>query len=134
MPHGFPAWQTVNGYFRDWRKTEVWEQVNAALRVAIREQEEREAESSAGILDGQSVGSTAVAGERGHDAAKKLTGRKRHILVDVLGLLLTAVVTKVSVTERKDPKMLLRRALTEHFARLALIWADSGYAGQLFCD
>lgn len=66
----------------------------------MREQEEHEAEPSAAIMDSQSVKTTALAGERGYDAAKNVTGRKRHLLVDVLGLLLEVVVTKASVPER----------------------------------
>ena len=90
--------------------------------------------ASAAIMDSQSVKTTAIAGERGFDAAKNVTGRNRHLLVDVLGLLLTVVVSKASVPEREGAKLLLKRALAQHFERLGLIWADGGYTGQDFCD
>lgn len=134
LPHDFLPWSTVYGYFRAWRKTGVWDQVNASLREAVREQEEHEAEPSAAIMDSQSVKTTALAGERGYDAAKNVMGRKRHVLVDVLGLLLEVVVTKANVPERAGAKLLLQRALADHFERLVLIWADGGYEGQAFAE
>ncbi len=134
LPHDFPNWQTVYGYFRQWRKDQVWEQLNTALREAVREQEGRAAEPSAGSIDSQSLKTTAVAGDRGYDGAKKLTGRKRHILVDTIGLLLMVVVTKASVAERAGGKRLLLRAVAAGFQRLALLWADGGYAGKPFFE
>jgi putative transposase len=132
LPHDFPAWQTVYGYFRTWRSAGVWEKMNDALREAVRTQAGREAEPSAAIIDSQSVKTTETKGARGHDAHKHVTGRKRHILVDVMGLLLTVVVHAANIPERAGAKLLLQRAATKGFARLRLIWADGGYTGAAF--
>lgn len=131
LPHDFPAWQTVYGYFRRWRESGVWEKLNDALRESVRAQAGRETQPSAAIMDSQSVKSSSVAGERGFDAAKLVTGRKRHLLVDVLGLLLAVYVHPANVAERAGAKLLLQRAKSKGFSRLQLVWADGGYSGLL---
>jgi putative transposase len=134
LPHDLPAWQTVYGYFNRWRLDGVWEAMNDALRQSVRQADGRQAEPSAAIIDSQSAKATAVKGVRGFDAAKQVTGRKRHILVDTMGLILAVLVHSAHLSEKAGGKSLLQRAKQKGFGRLQLIWADGGYAGQPMVD
>ncbi len=130
IPHDLGAWQTAYYYFRQWQKDGTWQKINDALRAEVRRQAGREAEPSAAILDSQSVKTTEAGGPRGYDSAKKVNGRKRHILVDTLGLLLVVVVHAANIQDRDGAKLVLAK-VAQGLPRLRLIWADGGYAGQL---
>ncbi len=100
LPKEFPPRSTVHRYFTTWREDGTWSCIHHALTIEAREQEGREPSPSAAVIDSQSVKTTESGGPRGYDAAKKVNGRKRHILVDTLGLLLVAVVHAANIQDR----------------------------------
>ncbi len=141
LPHDFPPWKSVYHYFRLWRIDGTWERLNTALGKRVRENSGREEQGSAAILDSQSIKSVEGGTERGYDAGKKIWGRKRHLIVDTLGMVMLVMVTAASVQDRDGAKMLLnglfkriKKPRYRHwwrFSRLKLIWADGGYRGEL---
>jgi putative transposase len=130
LPREYPNWQSVYYYFRQWRLSGDWQRLHDAVRAQLREQEGRHKHPTAGCLDSQSIKSTEIEGVRGFDANKKVKGRKRHLLVDTLGLLLVVVVTAASVQDRDGARQIFKR-MRGLCKKLRVIWVDGAYRGEL---
>lgn len=130
LPKDFPKWESVASHYYDWNKRGVFKRTNDALREIIRAAEGREVEPSLGIVDSQSVKTTASSPveNRGFDAAKKVKGRKRHILVDILGLLIALHITPADVQDRDAIEVVLTKAQSQS-TRLEKVLVDSVYRG-----
>src|SRR6201997_2693025 len=129
LPKDFPPFTTVQGYYYDWRDNGLFEKINFALLLQARETVGREPSPSAGVIDSQSVKTTEAGGPRGFDAAKKIKGRKRHVVTDTTGLLLGGEVHPADMQDR-DGAPLVIAAIHDLFPWLRHLFADSAYAGD----
>ena len=132
LPVDFPPWQAVYAFFGRWNQRGMPQRLVDGLRGRLRVACGRAVLPTAGIIDAQSVkaADTVGAASRGYDAGKKINGRKRHIVVDSMGLLLVVVVTAASMQDR-DAAFRVLVTLRARFSTISLVWADGGYAGRL---
>jgi putative transposase len=131
LPHDFPDHNSVYYHYNKWCKDGTWETVNDALREQERRKRGREPEPNAVVIDSQSVKTTEAGGPSGYDAAKKVNGRKRHVVVDTIGNILDVTVSAADMQDRDGAKQLLADLKTTLAEQLEVLWADGAYRGGL---
>ncbi|GHH88462.1 DDE transposase [Streptomyces sulfonofaciens] len=132
LPHDFPPWETCYGYFAKWQKDGVFAQLTGMLRRLLRHKEGKGAEPFACVIDAQSVktATSVPAAGQGTDAAKKIVGRKRSIVTDTLGLLMTVLVTAARVQDSTAGTDLIDHVAAAH-SSIRKVWVDGGYRRHL---
>lgn len=133
LPKEFPDWRHVWYYYKKWTTDGTWARLNKLLRRLVRQAVGKQPDPSLAILDSQTVKATEAGGERGYDGGKKMNGRKRHILVDTLGLLLVLVVHPANIQDYDGARQVLPQAPTQS-SRLQKIIADGMYAKNGLAD
>lgn len=129
LPHDLLPKSTVYEYFSQWREDGTWQRMMDQLRAAVRGQQapSKQPTPSAASIDSQSVKTTEQGGERGYDGGKKINGRKRHVSVDTLGLVLAVAVTSAALDDAAAAPLVLAQLDRERYPRLEVIWADNKY-------
>lgn len=130
LPHDLMPFDAAHRWFSTWRKNGTWRTIHDALRDQVRRAAGRKPEPTAAIMDAQTIKSSDGGEDRGFDAGKKTTGRKRHIVVDTMGLLLVVMVTSASTQDPAGGRLILSR-LAAAFATIKCVWADGGYANSV---
>jgi putative transposase len=130
LPHCYPKWELVYYYFRRWTGEGLIEEIHEELRNYCRKQAGRNESPSLGLIDSQSVKTSCITTEKGYDAGKKISGRKRHIVTDTMGFILAIVIHSADIQDRDGAKMVLRE-LRYKYPLLKKILADGGYRGVL---
>ena len=134
MPHDLPPKETAYACFALWTKDGTWEQIEERLRGKVRRAAGKKPAPTAAIIDSQAVKTSDAGGPRGFDVAKQTVGRKRHLLVDTLGLIWLVTVTAASVQDRDGALLLFAQLCQRGLGRVRLIWADSAYHAQKLWD
>jgi putative transposase len=127
LPKDFPPWSTVHTWYRRWRRDGTWERLNEALRQQVRRRAGRHPSPKSSAVDSQSVKTAGQGGEAGYDAGKKVAGRKRHIWVDSMGLLLAVLVTGADTHDARAACDLLHLRVWDELPRLKVVYADTAY-------
>ncbi|MER5363622.1 IS5 family transposase [Streptomyces sp. NPDC002785] len=130
LPRDLMPWDAAHRWFTKWRRDGTWDRVHDELRRQVRVGAGRDPEPSAAVIDAQSIKTSEGGEARGFDAGKRTTGRKRHVIVDTMGLLLVVAVTSASVQDRAGGRTVLA-GLAAGFRTISLVWADGGYANSV---